>query len=97
MTIAADKPAYIPAISYFYKMKRADMFVLADDILYRPQSAANRTAVKGTAGKQWLTVPVLSKGRGRQRIKDVQIDPIRHWRRKHWKALSACYQYTPYF
>jgi hypothetical protein len=51
MILAAGKPNYIPAIDYFYKMNRADIFIIADDIPYTSGGAINRpkTGGKNTA------------------------------------------------
>lgn len=97
MILAADKPNYIPTAEYFYKMARADVFVLADDILYTSGSTISRTPIKSPQGKLWLSVPVLTGGRGTQQIRDVKIDLPKNWRQKHWKAISLNYKYAPYF
>lgn len=97
MTLAADKPNYIPTVDYFYKMARADVFAMADDISYTSGSTISRTPIKSPQGKLWLSVPVLTGGRGAQQIREVKIDPAKNWRQKHWKALSLNYKYAPYF
>ena len=97
MILVAERPHYIPTIDYFHKMVCSDTFVLADDILYTTGSLVNRTAIKSPEGKQWLTVPVLTRGKGKQAIGEVQIDPERNWRKKHWKAIYLNYKYAPYF
>lgn len=97
MILAADKPDYIPTIDYFYKMARADVFVLADDILYTSGSAISRTPIKSPQGRRWLSVPVLTGGRGAQQIREVNIDPAKNWRQKHRKAIRLNYKYAPYF
>lgn len=97
MILTADKPNYIPTVDYFYKMARADVFVMADDILFTSGSDISRTPIKSPQGKLWLSVPVLTGGRGAQQIREVKIDPAKNWRQKHWKAIGLNYKYAPYF
>lgn len=97
MILTADKPHYIPSLSYFVKMAQANIFVLADDILYTSGSAVNRAAVKSADGKHWLTVPVLSGDKGAQLIREVEIDREKNWRQKHRKAIYLNYKFAPYF
>ena len=57
-TFAASPPHYLPGIDFFYKMSRAQQFVIADDLIYRDKGRVNRTLIKNASGMQWLTVPV---------------------------------------
>ncbi len=97
MTLAAAKPGYLPGKCFFARMLRADRFVLADDIQFSKQDWVNRTRISGAADELTLSVPVLTKGRGLQLIKDVRIDNTRHWPKKHFRALQVNYAYAPYF
>lgn len=97
MILAAHQPNYMPWIGYFHKMDQADKFVLADDVQYTTQSYTNRTHIKTPQGKQWLTVPVLTSGKGCQLIKDVRIDRSRNWRQKHHRAIYVNYKSSPHF
>lgn len=97
MKITAEKPTFLPQISFFARMLAAETFVLADNVRFISQDYLNRAPVSAPDGKQWLTVPVLSGGRVGQAINSVRIDTSRHWRRKQWKAISLNYAYAPYF
>jgi len=97
MILAAARPNYLPDIAWFHKWAFADCFLLADDIIYSPKSDVNRARIKTAQGTQWLTVPVLKKGKGPQTIKDLKIDNLRNWRQKHWKTLLTNYRPTPFF
>lgn len=44
-----------------------------------------------------MTVPVISKGIGRQKICDVSIDNSNGWRKKHCNSLKAWYSGAKYF
>lgn len=95
--LAAHQPNYLPWAGLFYKLGRADVWVIADDVQYTNHGLINRNRIRTPADWQWLSVPVLSRGRGLQRIAEVETDPASTWRRKHWKALQCNYRRAPYF
>lgn len=97
MILAAHQPNFIPWIGYFHKMAQADKFVLADDVQYTTHGFINRNYIKTRQGKQWLTVPIITKGKGIQKINEVRIDKDQNWRQKHWSTLELNYKYAPYF
>ncbi|MFQ5823851.1 MAG: WbqC family protein [bacterium] len=97
MILAAEYPNYLPLVSFFYKMAQAEIFVLVDDFQFTKHNYINRTKIKTARGVQWLTVPVLTKGRKGQLIQQVQINVFQDWRRKHWKTLMVNYTYAAYF
>lgn len=94
---AADWPGYLPAIPFFAKMMQADVFVLADDLRYTKHSWINRARIKNAKGWQWLTVPVFTKGRLGQTIREVEIDNSSGWTRRHWKTILVNYRHAAYF
>lgn len=96
-TLAAALPEYLPALPFFKKMQIADVFLLADDVVFSRQSPVQRSRIQTTDGGLWLSVPVLQKQRGSQNIGDVTIDETRNWRQKHWRNLRHGYQFSAYF
>jgi len=97
MVLAAHHPNYLPSIEFFSKVANADIFVLADDLQYTTHSLINRGKIKTAGGWHWLTVPVLTKGKGRQKIREVKIDTRQNWEQKHWKSQRVNYVKAPYF
>jgi len=97
MRLAAHQPGYMPAIQFFQKMARADIFLLADDLQYSTRDQVNRTRIKTINGEGWLSVPVLSKGRLQQPIRNVEIDNHSDWVQKHLRTLEVNYQNAAYF
>lgn len=97
MVFAAHPPTYLPDRMFFRKMCHSDVFVLADTLRYSRRSESSRTRIKSDRGALTLTVPVYSRGRAGQRLASVEIVQQSNWRRKHWRALSVCYQYAAYF
>jgi hypothetical protein len=88
-TLAVLQPGYLPWLGFFDQMRRADVFVLYDDVQFDKHGWRNRNRIKCTQGLQWLTVPV--RHHGRPRILDVEIDPTKRWARTHVSAIRQCY------
>lgn len=97
MTGVILQPSYVPWRGYFHLIQRADVFVFLDDVQYTQRDWRNRNILKGPQGPQWLTVPVVTKGRRLQSIKDVEIDNSTDWRRDHLSSIRRCYARAPYF
>jgi hypothetical protein len=88
-TVSVLQPSYLPWLGFFEQMRVADVFVLYDDVQFDKHGWRNRNRIKCTHGLQWLTVPVQQHGK--PRIADVEIDPTKHWVRKHVATIRQCY------
>lgn len=100
MIISAHQPEYLPYLGFFYKMAKADKFILVDKIQFSTGGFQNRNRIRTASdhrGWAWLTVPVISSGRGYQEINEVKIDNSIPWGRQHWKAVYFNYKKTPFF
>lgn len=98
MNVVILQPSYIPWRGYFGQIRRADLFIFYDDVQYDKHGWRNRNQIKTAQGKQWLTIPVHSKGVTEGiAIKDVQIDWSKPWAKNHLKALTFAYSRSPYF
>ena len=95
--LVAHQPNYLPWLGYLHKLARADVFVLGDDVQYAKHGLINRNRIRTEDGWQWLTVPVLTKGRKGQLVNEVAVDDAQPWRRKHWQTLQWNYHTAPYF
>ena len=94
--VAILQSNYIPWKGYFDLMASVDEFILYDDMQYTRRDWRNRNLIKTPQGLQWLTVPVVVKGRYHQRIRDTEIDGDA-WRADHWKAMVQNYRRAPCF
>jgi WbqC-like protein family len=88
--------AYIPWKGYFDIIGFSDEFILYDDAQYSKESWQNRNRIKGRHGAAWLTIPVVSKGRFGQAIRDVRIAD-RRWAANHWKRVRQEYARAAHF
>ena len=94
---AIMQPTYLPWMGYFALMSEVDTFVLLDSVQFHKHSWQQRNRIKTPDGIQWLTVPVLTKGRFHQTVEQVEINPSMDFRRKHLKALEIVYHKAPHF
>jgi hypothetical protein len=94
--IAIVQSNYIPWKGYFALIAAVDQFVLYDDMQYTRRDWRNRNRIKTPTGLQWLSVPVLVKGRYEQTIRDTLIDG-NGWADRHWKALQLNYRRAAHF
>jgi hypothetical protein len=97
MILSAHQPQYLPWLGFFDKIARSDAFVFLDDVQYKEREFQNRNKIRTPKGGIWLSVPVISKGQGRQIINQVRIDNEFDWRQKHRESLKSCYGKAEFF
>ncbi len=96
MKIAISQPTYLPWLGYFDLIDQVDVFVLLDNVQFEKQSWQQRNRIKTPAGLQWLTVPVMFRGRFGQLIRDVEIRDAEFWR-NHLRAIELNYRRSLFF
>ena len=94
--IAIVQSNYVPWKGYFDLIAAVDEFIIYDDMQYTRRDWRNRNQIKTPQGAQWLTVPVLVKGKYDQKIRETEIDGT-DWAAAHWKALVQNYKRSPHF
>src|SRR5579859_8225876 len=94
--VAIVQSNYIPWKGYFDLIAAVDEFILFDDMQYTRRDWRNRNQIKTPQGVQWLTVPVLVKGKYHQKIRETEIDGA-EWASAHWKALTQNYRRAAHF
>ena len=97
MRIGILQPSYLPWLGYFEQIYKVDVFVFYDDVQYDKNGWRNRNKIRGSNGFIWLTVPVFTKGKAKQLIKDVIINNNINWRKKHIRTLEQYYRKAPFF
>jgi hypothetical protein len=95
--LCADALSYLPPVAFIVRALAADAYLLADDIQFSTNGFCHRAKIKTPGGASLLALPVLTKGRGRQLIKEIEIDNSRHWQRRHWRSIEVNYCHAPYF
>ncbi len=71
--IAIMQPTFLPWIGYMAMIDRSETFVFLDSVQFSKRSWQQRNQVKTPHGARLISVPVLSKGKRDQLIKDVEI------------------------
>lgn len=97
MIVAVHQPQYLPWLGYFHKIAACDAFVLLDRVQYKKREFQNRNRIKTARGPEWLTVPVLQRGRYTQPLGEVEIDPAAPWARSHLDRIRLAYRGAPHF
>jgi WbqC-like protein family len=93
--IAIIQSAYVPWKGFFDLIGQCDEYVIFDRVQYVKRHWHNRSRIKTAGGLEWLTIPVISKGRFEQPIDEVEIE--KSWAEKHWRALQLAYKRAPFF
>ena len=94
--VAIVQSNYIPWKGYFDMIAHVDEFILYDEMQYTRRDWRNRNKIKTAQGLQWLTVPVVTRGKYTQTIAETEITD-KEWAEKHWKTLELTYRRAPYF
>ncbi|WNS74817.1 WbqC family protein [Bacillus sp. DTU_2020_1000418_1_SI_GHA_SEK_038] len=97
MIVTVHQPNLFPWLGFFDKMAKADLFIFLDNVQFTKRGYQNRVKVKSPHGGQWLTVPVISKGRAYQITNEVEIDNSREWKKDHLVTLELLYRGTKNF
>lgn len=95
-TVVVEQPNYLPWLGYFDLMRQSDVWIWYDDVQYTKRDWRNRNRIANGAEMLWLTVPVKTKGRFQQTIREVEIDDSMPWRRRHAETLRHCYASAPH-
>ncbi len=94
-TVAIVQSNYIPWKGYFDLIRLSDEFILLDDVQYTRRDWRNRNLIKTPSGLQWLTIPVATKGRYHETIRDIETsDPA--WPERHLRTLRHAYARSPF-
>jgi hypothetical protein len=96
-TVAIMQPTYLPWIGYFSLMDQSDIFIFLDSVQFDKRSWQQRNRIKTAQGEKYLTVPVLTKGRGNQKICEVEIDESQNFVGKHLRTIENVYSKAPFF
>jgi hypothetical protein len=91
------QPTYLPWIGYFDLIDQSDIFVFLDNVQFEKQSWQQRNRIIIGGDLHWLTVRVITSGRARQLIQDVEIVRSAQFPYKHIQSLDQHYRHAPHF
>ncbi|MCA8959569.1 MAG: WbqC family protein [Planctomycetes bacterium] len=98
--LTAHQPNYLPYPGFFQKIAAADEFLVVDTTQFvkrGPFGWIHRNRIRSRGGPQWLSLPVLSKGKYVQSIAEAELNPRVDWARKHFKAIEFNYRTAPHW
>jgi len=94
--VAISQSNYIPWKGYFDLIASVDEFILYDDMQYTKRDWRNRNVIKTHTGVQWLTIPVATKGKFSQSIRETLIVG-KDWTLLHWKTIESNYKKSVFY
>lgn len=97
MVFSIHQVHFMPGLRFFSKMKNSNIFVYLDDVQYEKREFQNRNRIKTKEGIIYIRVPVLTKNRFNQLIKDVEINNTYNWKDEHLKTITLNYSKAKYF
>ncbi|MFN7182511.1 MAG: WbqC family protein [Planctomycetota bacterium] len=100
MILSAHQVNFLPYLGFFEKLIKSNIFILLDDVQFvhtGPLAWMNKNRIRTKDGAQYITVPVLVKGRFRQNLNEVEINRDYDWRRKILGAIKQNYIKSPFF
>lgn len=74
MKLLVTQPTFLPWIGYYDLIDDADLIVFLDDVQFERRSWQQRNNIRTIKGLELITVPVISKGKRDQIIKDTKIN-----------------------
>jgi hypothetical protein len=83
-------------MGFFDLIDQVEHFVVLDSVQFEKQSWQQRNRIKSPQGLQWLTVPVVFRGRLGQRIDEVEIREG-DFSKGHLRAIELNYRRAPHF
>lgn len=97
LCIFIHQPDFLPWIGFFQKLKKSDIFVVLDDVQFIRRGWINRDKILINNKHSWLTVPVKSKGKYEELIKNIMIDYSKNWVDEFSKTIFHNYHKCPYY
>lgn len=97
MLVTIHQPDFLPWLGFFDRWQKSDLYVVLDDVQFLRRGWQHRDKIKTKQGAMWLTVPVITKGKYHQIIRDVRIDNGTDWRHKHLRTIETNYRQAPNF
>lgn len=88
------QPTYLPWCGYFGLMQAVDVFIFLDSVQFARRSWQQRNQIKTLQGAQWLSVPVIKKGKRDQIICETETDQSNNFATTHRKTIEINYSRT---
>ena len=97
MKIAISQPTFLPWQGYFALIDYVDEFIFLDNVQFIKRSWMQRNKIKSNNKELLLSIPVKTKGKRFQNIKEVEINHEHYDSNKVLKTLYNNYKKSKYF
>ena len=89
--------AYLPPVSYYAALVKAEKVFLEYHENYTKQSYRNRCHIAAANGLMALSIPVEKPGKEKILTRDIRISEHGDWQTQHWRSISSAYNSSPFF
>lgn len=91
MLVSIMQPTFLPWVGYFYMISKSDLFIFLDDVQFERRSFQSRNKILVGNTSKIITVPVNSKNKFNQLIKETEVNYDQDWTKKHLKTIYLNY------
>ena len=97
--VAIHQPNFFPWLGYFDKIRRADIFILLDDVQYQKTGGtwSNRVRLLINGEGRWLTAPLERNFHGMRAINQMVFSDKDDWRGRVLRTIHSAYRRAAYF
>ncbi len=85
------------SIPYWVALCKAESIVFEKQERFQKSGNRNRYKILSATGPLLLSVPVAGGRENKSLIHEVEIDADQSWQKKHQRALSSCYNKSPFY
>lgn len=89
--------AYLPPIGYFHYLLKSEHIIIEQFETYPKQTYRNRCTILSGNGELSLSIPVIKTDGNHTQTKDIELFNKNNWQVKHWRAIHAAYNASPFF
>jgi hypothetical protein len=97
--VAIHQPNFFPWTGYFDKIRRADTFILLDDVQFPKKGGSwtNRVSILNEGKKHWMSAAIDRSYSGVRNINAMQFADSMGWRTQALAQLKGAYCKAPFF
>ncbi|RPI15678.1 MAG: wbmP [Ignavibacteriae bacterium] len=98
-SVAIHQPSFFPWLGFFDKIKKADIFVILDNVQFPKTGGfwANRVKILISGRPDWMTMPIIRSYSGLRNINEMEINNLTPWREKLLKTIEINYKKAEHF
>ena len=89
MKVTIHQPDFLPWLGFFNRWRQSNLLIIYDDAQFIKGGWQNRDILQIQGKDHWLTVPVITKGRLGQKIKEVEINNETNWQSRHLNTFKT--------